>query len=76
MICGVMFMIIALMDRVEIPGLSVILEHTGRNPLSIYVAHAFVLPAVELLRDLVPGLSGILAIAILNRAGFAGGSNS
>lgn len=64
MICGVMFMIIALLDRVEIPGLSFLLEHTGRNPLSIYVAHAFVLPAVELLRDLFSGLPGIFSIGI------------
>lgn len=64
MICGVMFMIIALLHRVKIPGLSFILDHTGRNPLSIYVAHAFVLPAVALLRDLFPGLPGILTIVI------------
>lgn len=64
MICGAMFMIIALLDRVKIPGLSFILEHTGRNPLSIYVAHAFVPPTVALLRNLVPGLPGILTIGI------------
>ena len=64
MICGIMFMIIALLDRVKIPGRSFILEHTGRNPLSIYVAHAFVLPAVVLLCGLVLSLPEILTNGI------------
>ncbi|TCM78988.1 heparan-alpha-glucosaminide N-acetyltransferase domain-containing protein [Rhodovulum steppense] len=59
-VCGVMFAIIACFDRVRIPFFSFFLEHTGRNPLAIYVAHAFVLPAVSAFRLISPGLPDLI----------------
>ena len=63
-VCGAMLVIMAFFDSVRIPAVSFIMEHTGRNPLLIYVAHAFVLPGVSLLRTLAPGLPSALHIAL------------
>ncbi|MEL7378772.1 MAG: acyltransferase family protein [Pseudomonadota bacterium] len=49
MVCGAMMIFLATLNRFSFPGLSFILEQIGRNPLAIYVAHAFVLPAHEVL---------------------------
>lgn len=64
MVAGVMLIIMGLLDRVRIPFVSTFLEHTGRNPLSIYVSHAFVLPGVSLLRFAFPTLPQVVHIAI------------
>lgn len=64
MVCGAMLMIMAFFDSVRIPAVSFIMEHTGRNPLSIYVAHAFVLPGVSLLRVLTPQFSDVIHVSL------------
>ena len=61
---GVMLMIMAVFDSIKIPFFSFFLEHTGRNPLAIYVSHAFVLPAVSLLRSLAPWLPNAAQIML------------
>lgn len=62
-VCGVMFLCTALFDKFRIPFVSFFFEHTGRNPLSIYVAHCFVLPGVEFLRFYLPNISSAAHIA-------------
>ncbi len=64
MVAGVMLIIMGVLDRVRIPFVSAFLEHTGRNPLSIYVSHAFVLPGVSLLRFAFPTLPQAVHIAV------------
>lgn len=64
MVGGTMLVIMAVFDNVRIPFVSFFLEHTGRNPLSIYVAHAFVLPGVSLLRTLAPWLPDIIQMIL------------
>jgi len=63
-VIGTMFLVIALFNSFKIPAVSFIMEHTGRNPLSIYVAHAFVLPAVAFLRFWFPFLPDALHTSI------------
>lgn len=63
-VCGVMFSALALFDSIKIPVVSFIMEHTGRNPLSIYIAHAFVLDSVSLLRALAPGLPDTIHVLL------------
>lgn len=57
---GAMLACVAVLDRYRIPVAGFVLEHVGRNPLTIYLAHAFVLPAVALIRELVPALPDAL----------------
>lgn len=64
MVGGAMLLIMAIFDSIKIPFISFFLEHTGRNPLSIYVAHAFVLPGVSLLRFLAPWLPSAVQIML------------
>lgn len=64
LILGLVFVAMATFNSIKIPFASSFLEHTGRNPLSLYVAHAFVLPSVTVLRLFVPGLPATLQIAI------------
>lgn len=63
-ICGVMMVTMYILNRSRIPYLSFFLEHTGRNPLSIYIAHAFVLPAISLMRTLVPQLPDLVCMIV------------
>ncbi len=60
MVCGVMLLLVALFDARRLPVVSFIMEHTGRNPLAIYVAHVFVLPGTAALRAWAPGLPDVL----------------
>ena len=66
MVCGVMLIFLGALNKFRIPAISFVLEHIGRNPLAIYVAHAFVIPAHELLSALgVPdAISMIVPFAI------------
>lgn len=63
-VLGIMLIGLVFFDKFSIPALSFFLEHTGRNPLAIYVAHAFVLPLVELSRFLNPGAPDVVHIAM------------
>ncbi len=63
-ICGVMLLTMAFLDAVKLPFVSYFLEHTGRNPLTIYVAHTFVLPGVAVLRSAAPNIPEGIAIAL------------
>lgn len=64
MVCGAMLVFLAMFSAVALPGVSFFLDHTGRNPLSLYVAHAFVLPSVSLMRAIAPSVPDILIIAV------------
>lgn len=63
MVVGVMLLAMAFFASVRIPFVSFFLEHTGRNPLSIYVAHAFVLPGGSFLRQVFPNVPDTVNIA-------------
>lgn len=62
MVCGVMMITLSAFNRFSIPVISFILEQIGRNPLTIYVAHAFVIPAHEFLQ--VSGLPDQISMII------------
>lgn len=57
---GGLLMALVLLDRFRLPGVGFVLERVGRYPLSIYVAHSFVLPAVELFRHIAPSVPDMI----------------
>lgn len=63
MVASAMLFALVFLHRHQLPVVSFLLEHIGRSPLSIYVAHKAVLPAIAFLRWGVPGIPEILIIA-------------
>lgn len=63
-IFGVMTIALFIFNKFKIPFVSFLMEHIGRNPLSIYVAHAFVLPITAMLRKISPNTPDFLNISL------------
>lgn len=56
-----MLFALVVLDRYKLPVVGFVLERIGRYPLSIYVAHSFVLPAIDLLRHTVPAVPNVVS---------------
>ncbi len=62
MIAGLMIASLVALDRFQIPFFSTLLELVGRSPLSFYIAHAFVLPSIDVMRIILPFLPDLVII--------------
>jgi len=61
-VSGVMLIFLGALNRFTIPVISFLLEQIGRNPLAIYVAHAFVIPAKYVLE--AAGLPNLISMIL------------
>lgn len=59
---GAMLIALAVLDAYPLGLAGLVLEHVGRNPLTIYLGHAFVLPAIALARQLAPDVPELVIL--------------
>lgn len=63
-VAGLSLILLAALDKYEATFISPLMAQVGRYPLGIYVAHAFVLPGVEFLRHVFPGIPDAVSITV------------